>query len=602
MPSFAILRLSKHKTAGTIRAASSHMLRSVETPNANADLTPENITIVGDPDQTPADAVESKLDEIEQRRGKPHGKNRVRAVEVLMTASPEWWANATPEQQAEWRTASTKWLTTTFGKTNVVSLIEHRDETSPHITGFIVPEDPDSGRLNAGRWLDGRVKLQRLQDGYAEAVASLGLDRGLQGSKAKHQRVSRHYANVNRMFDAEPNIPAPRKPGLIEDKEEWAKEQQEKARKAALRTIQPLADKALAYEREKIRADEAEAALKKARAKSDYVRALPLPEVIKALGLEQDPNDKKQWRDPERRMRITLEGRKWYDHNAQQGGGGAIDLAKHTLDADFSQAVSWLADKFGADDTARDVAADALWNSRITVHVAQKDRPPFKAPGELDQDIAREFLASRGLFYENEDGTAIFPLPTDIKTDARNNIAFLMRDNNGQVRGAELKGTGRNKFTGLALGSSREAHFVHEVHDPGPTGYRLGITESAIDALSHGAYARTEKNPNGAKFVSTSGARSTLTKTLHQLAQHAAEIIVAYDWDKAGQRAATLLVEALKAAFPQKTIRNWMPPAEIRQGKDVNDVLMTDMGLRQPDPVAPKNRARNNDRGRGMGD
>ena len=597
MSSFAILRLSKHKTAGTIRAASSHMLRSVETPNADANRTPENITIVGDPDQTPADAVQTKLDEIEQRRGKPHGKNRVRAIEVLMTASPEWWANATPDQQAEWRTTSTAWLQKTFGKTNVVSLMEHRDETSPHITGFIVPEDPESGRLNAGRWLDGRVKLQKLQDGYAEAVASLGLDRGLKGSKANHQRVSRHYANVNKMLEAEPNIPAPRKPGLMEDKEEWAREQQKTARKAALRTIQPLADKALAYEREKARADNAEAALKKARSKSDHVRALPLPEVIKALGLEQDPNDKKQWRDPEHRMRITLEGRKWYDHNAGRGGGGAIDLAKHVLDGDFSHAVSWLADRFGANDAAQDVAADALWKSRIIVQTAQKETAPFKAPQYLDQDIARPFLRSRGLFYESEDGTATFPLPPDIRTDARNNIAFLMRDEKGQVRGAELKGTSRNKFTGLALGSSRDAHFVHDVHNPGPTGYRLGITESAIDALSHGEYASTEKNPNGAKFVSTSGARGTLTNTLYQLAQHAAEIIVAYDWDKAGQRAAALLVEALKAAFPQKTVRNWMPEPEHRQGKDINDVLMTDMDLRQPDPIAPPTRTQNRNRG-----
>jgi len=602
MPSFAILRLSKHKTSGTIRAASSHMLRTVPTPNADTAKTPENIPIIGIDGQTPADAVEAKLDEIERRRGKPHGKNRVRAVEVLMTASPEWWQNATPDQQAEWRTTSTAWLQKTFGKTNVVSLMEHRDETSPHITGFIVPEDPESGRLNAGRWLDGRVKLQRLQDGYAEAVASLGLDRGLQGSKAKHQRVSRHYANVNRIFDAEPNIPAPRKPGLMENKEEWAEEQQKEARKAALRTIQPLADKALAYEREKIRADKAETELKKSRMTSDYVRALPLLEVIRALGFEQDPNDRKQWRDPEHRMRITLDGQKWYDHTAGQGGGGAIDLTKYALDCDFSQAVSWLADRFGVDKTALDVADNALENSRATVEVAQKDRQPFKAPAYLDQDIARPFLRSRGLFYESEDGTAIFPLPADIRTDARDNIAFLMRDEKGQVRGAELKGTGRNKFTGLALGSSREAHFVHEVHSPGPTGYRLGITESAIDALSHGDYASPEKNPNGAKFVSTSGVRGTLTSTLHHLALHAAEIIVAYDWDKAGQRAAALLIEALKAAFPQKSVKNWMPPPEKRQGKDINDVLMTEMELREPDPVAPKNRARNNDRGRGIGD
>jgi len=595
MPSFAILRLSKHKTAGTIRAASSHMLRSVETPNADPNKTPENITIVGDPDQTPADAVTAKLDEIEQRRGKPHGKNRVQAVEVLMTASPEWWANATPDQQTEWRTTSTAWLQKTFGKANVVSLIEHRDETSPHITGFIVPEDPESGRLNAGRWLDGRVKLQKLQDGYAEAVASFGLDRGVQGSKAKHQRVSRHYANVNKMFDADPHIPAPEKPTLFEDKEEWAIKEQAKARKAALRTIQPLADKALAHDREKDRADRAEAELATARAKADRLRSLPLPEVLEVLGLTQDPKDKKQWKDAEGQFRITIDGRKFFDHNAGKGGGGAIDLVMRTMGHDFHGANSWLAARFGASAAAKELSADAVSRSKATIAAAQKNRAPFKAPEQLNEPRARTYLASRALVYDG-------PLPPDIRTDERGNIAFLMRDSDGRVQGAELKGTGEHKFTGLALGSSREAHFIYEAHNPGTAGYRLGITESAIDALSHGEYASIERNPNGAKFVSTSGTRGTLTKTLHQLAQHAAEIIVAFDWDRAGQRAATLLVEALKAAFPQKTVKNWIPPAEIRQGKDINDVLMTEDGLRQPDPVAPKNRARNNDRGRGMGD
>jgi len=593
MPSFAILRLSKHKTSGTIRAASSHMLRTVPTPNADTSKTSENIPIIGTDGQTPADTVEAKLDEIERRRGKPHGKNRVQAVEVLMTASPEWWQNATPDQQAEWRTTSTAWLQKTFGHANVVSLIEHRDETSPHITGFIVPEDPESGRLNAGRWLDGRVKLQKLQDGYAEAVAGLGLDRGVQGSKAKHQRVSRHYANINKLFEAEPNIPAPQPKGWLEDKDEWAEKQRERAKDAALRTIQPLKDKALAYEREKARADHAEAELKTARAKADRLRALPLPEVLEALGLEQDPKDKKQWKDAEGRFRITVKGRQFFEHNEGKGGGGAIDLVMRTMGHDFHGANSWLAARFGASAAAKEYSANAVEHSQVAITAAQKNRPPFKAPEKLNEPHARKYLESRALVYDGS-------LPPDIRTDERGNIAFLMRDSDGRVQGAELKGTGERKFTGLSLGSSRDAHFVATAQNPKASGYTLRICESAIDALSHACLTDTNTQPNGIKIISTSGARGSLTQTLIDLARHAGKILVAYDWDKAGQRAAGLLIEALKTAFPNKEIRNWVPAEEIKHGKDMNDTLMTLRGLRQPDPIAAPTRTKIRNRGMEM--
>ena len=605
MSAFAIFRVSKHKTAGTIQAASSHMLRSIDTPNANPDKTPDNLVLVGQDDATPADLVQRALADAETKRGKPHGKNRVRALEVMLTASPEWWTQANSTQRAEWRDASTKFLRDTFGAENVVSLIEHRDETSPHLTGFVVPLDPDTGRLNAGRWLDGREKMQRLQDAYAETVQGLGLERGIRGSKAKHKRVSRHYGNINRMIeDADLTIPAPRKPGMFEDKEQWAEEQQAIARDAALRVTQPLADKALAYDREKDRADRAEAALKKARAKADQVRALRLPDVIQALGFEQDPADKKQWRDPERRFRITLDGRKFYDHAANTGGGGAIDLVKHALDADYQRAVSWLADRFGSQDTAADVAEIARYRSRNTVAAAQKARTPFKAPETLNEGIARSFLASRGLDYEYEDDS-LAPLPADIRTDARGNIAFLMRDSNGQVQGAELRGTGDTPFKGLALGSSRDAHFIHDVYEPGQSGYRLFITESAIDALSGAEYTVPEKNPNGIKIISTAGARGSITATMRHLASRAVDILVAFDWDKAGQRAASLLIEALTAAFPGKPVKNWLPSPELRQGKDLNDMQMVDAGIRPPDPKPePKQKARTTRRGRdsGLGD
>ena len=77
------------------------------------------------------------------------------ALEVLLTASPEWWAEATPDQQQEWLDASTAWLVEEYGRENIAHLRLHGDERTPHLTGFIVPLDPENGHLNARRWVEG---------------------------------------------------------------------------------------------------------------------------------------------------------------------------------------------------------------------------------------------------------------------------------------------------------------------------------------------------------------------------------------------------------------------------------------------------------------
>jgi len=58
-----------------------------------------------------------------------------------------------------------------------------------------VPSDGD--KLNARRYFGGRDKLSALQDHYAGAMASMGLERGKKGSKAKHQVIQKHYDQVN---------------------------------------------------------------------------------------------------------------------------------------------------------------------------------------------------------------------------------------------------------------------------------------------------------------------------------------------------------------------------------------------------------------------
>ncbi|WP_130082503.1 MobV family relaxase, partial [Escherichia coli] len=118
-------------------------------------------------------------------------------VEYVMTASPEWWNEATPRQQAEFFARSEQWLENKYGKDRVVAAVVHRDEATPHLSAFVVPLTKD-GRLSAKEFIGGRAKMRNDQTTYAESVKMLGLERGIEGSRATHQTVQHYYESLNR--------------------------------------------------------------------------------------------------------------------------------------------------------------------------------------------------------------------------------------------------------------------------------------------------------------------------------------------------------------------------------------------------------------------
>ena len=81
------------------------------------------------------------------------------------------------------------------GKENVVATSIHRDETTPHLVAYVVPIDPQ-GKLNAREFLGGRAKLSKMQTEFHSKVKDLGLDRGLEGSKAEHKTIKEFYAEL----------------------------------------------------------------------------------------------------------------------------------------------------------------------------------------------------------------------------------------------------------------------------------------------------------------------------------------------------------------------------------------------------------------------
>ena len=198
MANYAIMRCKKLTGMGSVASALQHCYRERETPNADAERTPENHCSVSQS----ADEAMGKLRELlpEKRR-----KDAVLCVEYVMTASPEWWNEATPRQQAEFFARSEQWLENKYGKDRVVAAVVHRDEATPHLSAFVVPLTQD-GRLSAKEFIGGRSKMRDDQSTYAESVKKLGLERGIEGSRATHQTVQHYYESINRGLRSQVSI------------------------------------------------------------------------------------------------------------------------------------------------------------------------------------------------------------------------------------------------------------------------------------------------------------------------------------------------------------------------------------------------------------
>lgn len=190
--SYAILRTQKLKSAVAVHRSMKHAFRAQDTPNADLAKTPDNTHIGA---QSVAEGMAAFRAELPEKMR----KNAVQCVEYLVTASPEAMQTMSRKEQDAYFADSLDWLRARHGAENVVYAGIHRDETTPHMYAYVVPKDPDTGRLNCRRFLGGAKALSEMQTDFAERVGRQhGLQRGIKGSKAKHQRISQFYGQIER--------------------------------------------------------------------------------------------------------------------------------------------------------------------------------------------------------------------------------------------------------------------------------------------------------------------------------------------------------------------------------------------------------------------
>lgn len=214
---FAILRYEKLKTLGNVSASLSHNYRTIKTPNADKSKTALN--------EHTFTSKWGALEAIKNRLPEKRRKDAVPCIEFLITASPDWNGWNTQKENAFFD-QSKKWLEEKYGKDNVCSVSIHRDETTPHLVAYIVPLT-EKGTLSAKAIVGNRSDMSKTQSSFASHVENLGLERGLESSKAEHTTIKQYYGLINApvkpaMF-IQINKPGDKpKPGLFESKEHYA--------------------------------------------------------------------------------------------------------------------------------------------------------------------------------------------------------------------------------------------------------------------------------------------------------------------------------------------------------------------------------------------
>ncbi|WP_242483035.1 MobV family relaxase [Pseudomonas sp. TH10] len=195
---YAILRAKKLKSFGAVVRSARHTHREQPTPNADPAMTRLNKTVG-------AKGADQVLAALKRTLPTKRRKDAVLAIEYLVTASPEDFkrhGGRLDDTGDGYFADALKWLQAKHGRMNVISATIHLDESTPHMIAYVVPMTADK-RLSCRDFLGGPEKLRAMQtDFHAKIGAPRCLERGVEGSKAKHETMSSFYATMTAANEA----------------------------------------------------------------------------------------------------------------------------------------------------------------------------------------------------------------------------------------------------------------------------------------------------------------------------------------------------------------------------------------------------------------
>ena len=220
-PHYAIMRIGKIKSFAVLDAVEWHNTRQIPAGTVEGAPAPQDFVAM-------EGSFRDRANKVLRDLGATFDEGKVLAVEVLLTASPEWWPTASKDDKREWVEAQWRFANDLAGP-GLISFVPHNDESSPHIQFVMLPlyhakegtrgakpkkaesirrrEEEDANKPKIWRLSHDKIfgggpqGLADLQTRYHGYVAHLGLCRGRDtvGLNIKHQTLKEYKKLLTQM-------------------------------------------------------------------------------------------------------------------------------------------------------------------------------------------------------------------------------------------------------------------------------------------------------------------------------------------------------------------------------------------------------------------
>ena len=206
-----------------VRGIQSHNQREREShsnPDIDYERTTANYDLCEHASGNYVEAIQSRIDDL--LLVKAVRKDAVHMCGLIVSSDSAFFERLSPEDTRRFFEESRSFLSEFVGAENVISAMVHMDEKTPHMHVTLVPivkgerkrrkreeqakkryrkKPADTVRLCADDIMT-RLKLKSYQDSYAVAMAKYGLQRGIEGSKARHKSTTQYYRDTQRLADS----------------------------------------------------------------------------------------------------------------------------------------------------------------------------------------------------------------------------------------------------------------------------------------------------------------------------------------------------------------------------------------------------------------
>ena len=185
---YAILRMKKYK-GQTIAMIEAHNERLKETYASNPDINLErskyNFHLL-----KPQGRYLGEADQMIKDSGCRVRKDSVKMIEVLITASPEFFAGKKPREVKAFFDRALEFMKTKQNENTYISAVVHVDEKTPHMHLCFVPLTPDN-RLSAKQIVGNKKNLTKWQDDFWKHMVQFypDLERGESASKTGRTNI-----------------------------------------------------------------------------------------------------------------------------------------------------------------------------------------------------------------------------------------------------------------------------------------------------------------------------------------------------------------------------------------------------------------------------